>query len=84
MPMLGPIVPDSPLTSLVSLDLFLETAGFGIVQTILSKQIQVLWALPITETERQYLVDKGAVAFYQLFDPRQPGATIDFYRNPLV
>src|SRR5262245_50994529 len=46
LPLAGPIVPDSELTSLAFLRPMYEHQGFEIVSTISTKRIELLWVLP--------------------------------------
>lgn len=82
LPLAGPIRPDSKLTSLLLLEPFLEHPGFQFID-IISKKVEILWALPITERERELIISGGDINFGELISHDLLPSLLDLDRDTL-
>jgi hypothetical protein len=84
LPLAGPIVPKSQLTSLVLLEPLLEHNGFKVITEVPGKRIEIIWALPITESERQLIISQGQKPFLNWISLNNLPLLLDFHRPSFV
>jgi len=83
LPLVGPIRPNSKLTSVLLLEPFLENPHFRIMD-ILGKPVDILWVLPITEQELELIISSDNLNFSKLISREQPSDLLDLNRNSLL
>ena len=82
LPLAGPIRPNSKLTSLLLLEPLLEHSGFQFMD-ISVKKVEILWALPITERERELIISGGDINFGELISHALLPSLLDLDRDTL-
>jgi len=83
LPLAGPIRPNSKLSSLLLLEPFLEHPSFRFMD-IVGKKVEILWALPITERERELISSGNSFNFDELISHHQFPSLLDLNRDTLI
>jgi hypothetical protein len=78
----GPIRPNSKLSSLLLLEPLLEQPGFQFMD-ILGKKVEILWALPITEAERELIISRGNIDFGKVISRNRLRNLLDLNRDTI-
>lgn len=82
LPLAGSIRPNSKLSSLLLLEPFLEHPSFHFMD-IVGKKVEILWALPITESERESIISRGSIDFDKLISRDQLPNLLNLNRDTI-
>jgi len=77
------VIPDSHLTDFLILPSLFENSQLRLIHLDDDTHVRILWAIPVTRSEREYASSQGWRALVKAFDDNETD-TSDFFRDSLI